>query len=86
MKPKKFSLFNISDGSCGRPERTTPTFGLEISGFFAAVTLESYYSVLVDRHRQIGDVLHLIVGLDLLHPPDRKLVPVRFGDVERRIL
>src|SRR5262245_123405 len=67
-------------------ERTTPTLGVEISGFFPPVTLKSYYSVLVDRYRQIGDVLHLIIGLDLLDPADRKLVPARFGDVERRHL
>ena len=39
------------------PERTTPTLGVEISGFFPPATLKSYYSVLVDRHCQIGDVL-----------------------------
>jgi hypothetical protein len=61
-------------------ERTTPTFGAEISGFFPPATPKSYYSVLVDRHRQVGDVLHLIIGLDLLHPADRKLVARGMGD------
>jgi hypothetical protein len=35
-------------------ERTTPTLGVEISGFFPPVILKSYYSVLVGRHRQIA--------------------------------
>jgi hypothetical protein len=61
-------------------ERTTPHLALKYNDFSAGY----YYSVLVDRHRLMDHVLRLIIGLDLLHPSDRKLVQARFGDVERR--
>jgi hypothetical protein len=80
LKPKKFSLFNISDGSCGRSERTISNKSL-IRKYFRDIStptlllLCSANPPCFDLAR-VGPMLALLVVASLFEPTPREGKPL----------